>query len=195
MENVYKTLSKISVADKVEKKGRFDYLSWAWAWHYLKQSYPQANRFVYENEDGVPYFTDGKFANVKVGIEVNGQEHIDYLPVTDNLNRSLPLSKITSFDVNNTIQRSTAKAVAMHGLGLSLWIGEDTARLSGPFPVEKKPKKEVKYTLDIGDENWDKVLNYVASNKNLGLPKIVENLSTKYKVTKKVENKLKAVLT
>ena len=79
MESTYKNLNKISVADKVEKKGRFDYLSWAWAWHYLKQEYPNANRVVYENENGVPYFSDGQFANVKVGIIVNDIEHIDYL--------------------------------------------------------------------------------------------------------------------
>ena len=48
------------------------------------------------------------------------------------------------------------------------------------------------FTLDIGDDNWDKVLTYVAKNKNLGLASIVKNLSTKYKVTKKVENALKA---
>ena len=123
-QNSYKTLSKISVKDKVEKKGRFDYLSWAWAWHYLKQEYPTANRIVYENEMGVPYFSDGQFANVKVGIVVNDIEHIDYLPITDNLNRSIPLTKVSSFDVNNAIQRSTAKAIAMHGLGLSLGLGK-----------------------------------------------------------------------
>ena len=196
MENVYQKLSSIPITDKVEKKGRFDYLSWAWAWHYLKQNYPNANRVVYENVDGVPYFTDGKFANVKVGIVVNDQEHIDYLPVTDNLNRSIPLSKITSFDINNSIQRATAKAIALHGLGLSLWIGEDTARLSGPFPVEKKqkPKESVKYTLNIGDGNWEKVMLYIASNKKLGLAKIVENLSTKYKVTKKVEKQIESLI-
>jgi hypothetical protein len=190
MENVYHKLSQVKVSDKVEKKGRFDYLSWAWAWHYLKQSYPNSNRIVYENVDGIPYFTDGKFANVKVGIEVNGQEHIDYLPVTDNLNRSIPLTKITSFDINNSIQRATAKAIAMHGLGLSLWIGEDTARI----PDEKKSKEVVKYTLDIGDDNWDKVMTYIVANKKLGLPKIVENLSTKYKVTKKVEKKIQSLI-
>ena len=138
MEKVYQKLSSISVQDKVEKKGRFDYLSWAWAWHYLQSNYPNSTRRVYENLDGVPYFTDGKFANVKVGITINGVEHIDYLPVTDNLNRSIPITKMTSFDVNNAIQRSTAKAIAMHGLGLSLWIGEDTARIDKIKNLQRK---------------------------------------------------------
>lgn len=191
-QNSYKTLSKISVKDKVEKKGRFDYLSWAWAWHYLKQEYPTANRIVYENEMGVPYFSDGQFANVKVGIVVNNIEHIDYLPITDNLNRSIPLTKVSSFDVNNAIQRSTAKAIAMHGLGLSLWIGEDTARIEAPS--KSKPKEPTIYSLTIGDDNWDKVLLYVVRNKDKGLEWIVGQLSKKYKVTTAVKNKLKTAL-
>ena len=73
----YETLSKVNVKDQVEKKGRFDYLSWAWAWHYLQSNYPGSERIVYETVEGVPYFTDGKFANVKVGIIVNGVQPID----------------------------------------------------------------------------------------------------------------------
>jgi len=191
-QNSYKRLSKISVKDQVEKKGRFDYLSWAWAWHYLKQEYPTANRIVYENEMGVPYFSDGQFANVKVGIVVNDIEHIDYLPITDNLNRSIPLTKVSSFDVNNAIQRSTAKAIAMHGLGLSLWIGEDTARIE--TPSKSKPKEPTIYSLTIGDDNWDKVLLYVVRNKDKGLEWIVQQLSKKYKVTTAVKNKLKTAI-
>ena len=191
MENVYKNLSAISVADKVEKKGRFDYLSWAWAWHYVKQEFPTANRTVYENDMGIPYFTDGKFANVKVGITINGVEHIDYLPVLDNANRSIPITKVTSFDVNNAIQRATAKAIAMHGLGLSLWIGEDTARLN---KADDKPvvKKEVKLKLTV--DKWDKVLMYIAKNKDKGLEYIVSQLSTKYTVTTADKSKIKKAI-
>ena len=188
MENVYKNLSAISVADKVEKKGRFDYLSWAWAWHYIKQEYPTANRKVYENESGMPYFTDGKFANVKVGITINGQEHIDYLPILDNANRSIPLTRMNSFDVNNAIQRATAKAIAMHGLGLSLWIGEDTARLNATNNT-KKVKEDVKYELTT--DKWDKVLLYIAKNKSKGMDFILTQLATKYKITPAVKTKVK----
>ena len=75
-QNTFETLGKISVADKVKKKGRFEYLSWAWAWHVLKQNYPDAQRIVYENAEGVPYFTDGKFANVKVGSGRHGTHRL-----------------------------------------------------------------------------------------------------------------------
>ena len=191
MENVYNKLSSISVKDKVEKKGRFDYLSWAWAWHYVKQEYPTANRIVYENEVGMPYFTDGKFANVKVGIVINDVEHIDYLPVLDNSNRSIPLTKLTSFDVNNAIQRATAKAIAMHGLGLSLWIGEDTARLNKNENI-KAVQKHV--TLDIKSDNWDKIMLYVAKNKDKGLEWIINKLATKYNITPSVKTKVKKAI-
>jgi hypothetical protein len=111
----------------------------------------------------------------------------------DYRNNSIPMEKITSMDVNTAIQRSTAKAIAMHGLGLSLWIGEDTAQVvKAPQPVSKTPtpKTMTKMTLDIGDANWSKVLKYVAENKQLGLPKIVKNLETKYNIKAIVKKEL-----
>ena len=107
----------------------------------------------------------------------------------DYRNKSIPVEKITSFDVSKTIQRATAKAIAMHGLGLSLWTGED-------IPSDPTPKRKlVSATLDIGDDNWDKVLKYVEANKELGLQAIVKMLAKKYKisnvVTKEIENIIK----
>ena len=94
--------------------------------------------------------------------------------------------------MNNAIQRSTAKAIAMHGLGLSLWIGEDTARIT---PESKpKPKGPQTYTLSVGDDNWDKVLMYVVRHKDKGLEWIVEQLSKKYKVSTAVKNKIKSAI-
>lgn len=193
MKNYFEQLATISVKDKIEKKGNFNYLSWANAWAMIKMKYPNAQRVVYESEHtGLNFFSDGTTAYVKVGVIVNDIEHIDYLPIMDYRNKSITLDKITSMDVNTAIQRSTAKAVAMHGLGLSLWVGEDIVQATTPKAVVKKQNTSTKFTLDIGDDNWDKVLTYVAKNKNLGLASIVKNLSTKYKVTKKVENALKA---
>ena len=105
MESVYNNLKAIDVRPKAEKKGRADYLSWAHAWDMLKSNYPQAQRIIYEQpETGLNYFTDGKTAYVKVGIVVNDMEHIDMLPVMDHRNKSIPVDKIDSFEVNKTIQ-------------------------------------------------------------------------------------------
>ncbi len=154
MENYFEQLATISVKDKIEKKGNFNYLSWANAWAMIKMKYPNAQRVVYESEHtGLNFFSDGTTAYVKVGVIVNDIEHIDYLPIMDYRNKSITLDKITSMDVNTAIQRSTAKAVAMHGLGLSLWVGEDIVQATTPQAVVKKPKTSTKFTLDIGDDN------------------------------------------
>jgi hypothetical protein len=193
-KNIFKDLVSISVKDKTEKKGKFSYLSWASAWSMLKIEHPTAQRVVYESEHtGLNFFTDGTTAYVKVGIIIEGMEHIDYLPVMDYRNNSIALAKITSMDVNTTIQRSTAKAIAMHGLGLSLWIGEDTMQTITPSAPQSKtpvPNKPTHVELNIGDENFAKVLKYVADNKDLGLPKIVKNLEVKYKIKPLVKKEI-----
>tara|TARA_R110001592_G_scaffold55918_3_gene170836 strand:+ start:500 stop:1090 length:591 start_codon:yes stop_codon:yes gene_type:complete len=185
MENYFKKLSAINVKGMAEKKGNFNYLSWANAWALIKENYPNAQRKVYESEQTeLPYFTDGKTASVKVGIIVNQIEHIDYLPVMDYRNNSIPIAKITSMDVNTAIQRSTAKAIAMHGLGIAIFKGEDLVNIATPKAnTPPEPKKEVIYTLKVGDENWDKVLNYISKKRGDGLEKIVQTLSTKYKIS------------
>mgnify|MGYP003131491757 CR=1 FL=1 len=193
-KNIFKSLSAISIKGKTDKKGKFDYMSWATAWSMIKTEYPDAQRNVYESEHtGLNFFSDGKTAYVKVGITINGMEHIDYLPVMDYRNNSIAIEKVTSMDVNTAIQRSTAKAIAMHGLGLSLWIGEDTIEIvKKPTPVSKTPVPKTKtlVELNIGDENWDKVLKYVGANKELGLPKIVKNLEAKYNIKAIVKKEL-----
>lgn len=128
MENnksVFDTLNEINVNEHTEKKNNLTYLSWAWAWAEAKKKYPLATYTIYENKDGWNYFTDGKTAWVKTGVTIEGLEHIEYLPVMDYNNKSIPLERVTSFDVNKAIQRSLTKAVARHGLGLYIYAGED----------------------------------------------------------------------
>ena len=203
MSNYYQTLSELPIKRLVEKKGGLDYLSWSNAWDMLKKIHPHAQRKVYENEQtGLNYFTDGKTAYVKVGIVIifkEGEdatgllEHIDYLPVMDFRNNSIPLEKITSMDVTKSIQRATAKAIAMHGLGLSLWTGEDIPSENNNTPT--KNSNTIKHIdLNLGDENWDKVLKYVSANKELGLEKLVENLQKKYKVRATLQKEIKKVI-
>ena len=124
-DNYFKTLSEIDVSKKTEKKAGLTYLSWAFAWCELKLRHPDAEYTVYENKDGWNYHTDGKTCWVKTGVKVQHIEHIEYLPIMDNRNKSIIASAVTSFDVNKAIQRSLTKAVARHGLGLYIYAGED----------------------------------------------------------------------
>lgn len=192
IKSVYSTLSQTSVREKIERKGNLDYLSWANAWHMLKTAYPNAQRKVYEHDHtGFNYFTDGRTAYVKVGIIVNDLEHIDYLPVMDFRNNALPIDKVTATDVNKTIQRSTAKAIAMHGLGLSLWTGEDVPVI---VDVTQATQESSLIELTKGSENWDKVAQYITLNKQIGLDKIIQQLSTKYTISAAVNKEIAKLL-
>ena len=192
IKSVYSTLSQTSVREKIERKGNLDYLSWANAWHMLKTAYPNAQRKVYEHDHtGFNYFTDGRTAYVKVGIIVNDLEHIDYLPVMDFRNNALPIDKVTATDVNKTIQRSTAKAIAMHGLGLSLWTGEDVPVI---VDVAQAPQESSLIELTKGSENWDKVAQYITLNKQIGLDKIIQQLTTKYTISAAVNKEIAKLL-
>lgn len=174
-KNYFEDLNSVNVADKVEKKGKLSYLSWAWAWAELKKRYPDSTYRIYENADGLFYHTDGKTCWVKTGVTVNGIEHIEYLPVMNNYNKSIALSDVTSFDVNTAIQRSLTKAVARHGLGLYIYAGEDLPEGEEKPEAEKKPepkeepKKELKATkkqiellhkLVAEGEAWTKMLEW-----------------------------------
>ena len=163
-QSSYKTLSTINVRDKVEKKGGLDYLSWANAWHLLKQNYPDAQRVIYEHDHtGFNFFTDGRTAWVKVGIIVNDVEHIDMLPVMDFRNNAISVDKLTSTDVNKTIQRATTKAIAMHGLGLHLYTGED---LPTQPPLDDEQTKEL-LTL-LKDNNKEDLIDKAKRQISLG---------------------------
>jgi len=144
-ENYFSKLNSINVSDKTEKKNGLTYLSWAWAWGELKKLHPDANYTIYENKDGWFYHTDGLTCWVKTGVTVNGIEHIEYLPVMDFKNRSIPLENVTSYDVNKAIQRSLTKAIGRHGLGLFLYAGEDVPE-GVEEPQKKAQVKEVTYT-------------------------------------------------
>lgn len=189
-KSVFERLSSVNVRDRVEQKNGLDYLSWANAWAMLKKEYPDAQRTVYEAENGMNYFTDGAYAFVKVGITVDGMEHIDYLPVLDYRNKAIQLDSMTAFDVNKAIQRSTAKAIAMHGLGLTLWTGEDipeaVAEATQP-PIQKE-------RLEVDSDAWKRVTAYVEANKEMALNDILAQLRRKYVVSAEAKQAISEML-
>jgi hypothetical protein len=191
-KSVFGVLSSVDISKKIETKGNVKYLSWSYAWEILKENYPTAKRNVYENSGtGLNYFTDGNTAYVKVGVEVDGIENIDYLPIMDFRNQSIRLDKLTSMDVNKAIQRSTAKAIAMHGLGLQLWTGEDMPEMTTAKPSTAKKRVNSEKKEGEGEEaqlpilkpntpEFTKIEEYINANKALGEDKIVKQIGRKY---------------
>lgn len=141
MENYFVRLNGVNVNEHTESKNGLTYLSWAWAWAEIKKLHPDATYTIYEDMNGCFYHTDGMTCWVKTGVTVNGIEHIEYLPVMDHRNRSIPLESVTSFDVNKAVQRSLTKACARHGLGLYIYAGEDLPE------GEAQPQKAVELKL------------------------------------------------
>ena len=148
--NTFEILNNINVNGHTEKKNGLTYLAWAWAWGELKKRFPASFYTIYENKDGWNYHTDGKTCWVKTGvtlIDSDGvmNEAIEYLPVMDFKNRSIPANAVTSFDVNKAIQRSLTKAVARHGLGLYIYAGEDLPETEAAAQMEEIRAEEPAY--------------------------------------------------
>lgn len=128
--STFEVLNSVDCTNKIEQKNGLSYLSWAFAWGELKKRFPRSFYTVYEDPNGMIFFTDGNTCWVKTGVtlvEKDGAqlEHIEYLPIMDNRNQSIKLEAIKSTDINKAIQRSLTKAIARHGLGLYIYAGED----------------------------------------------------------------------
>lgn len=144
MENktsTFAVLSKINCNEHTEKKNGLTYLSWAWAWQIIKTNFPDAFYTIYENAQGIPYFTDGKTCWVKTGVTIQGLEHVEYLPIMNYSNKAIPLEQVTSTDMNKAIQRSLTKACARHGLGLYIYAGEDIPE-DGEQQTQQPPQEQ-----------------------------------------------------
>lgn len=171
MSNYFNVLNAVDVRDHQEKKNGLTYLSWAWAWAEIKKLHPDANYTIYEDANECFYHNDGNTCWVKTGVTVNGIEHIEYLPVMDHRNKSIPLKSVTSFDVNKTIQRSLTKACARHGLGLYIYAGEDLPEDAeqAQKPAQKPQKKPQKKP-----ENIEPMQRPEPAQKRMATPEQIE---------------------
>lgn len=120
--NYFARLNAISVSEHIEKKGGFSYLSWPFAVAQLRLADPAA---VWEVRrfNGLPFLISEAGVFVEVAVTVQGITLSQIHPVLDGRNR--PMLAPTSFDINSSIQRCLVKAIALHGLGLYIYAGED----------------------------------------------------------------------
>lgn len=130
-KGIYATLREINVNEHTEQKGSLTYLSWVWALDQLYLHYPGAEVEVHKNPDGWPYWTDGRtcWVDVEVKIPTMSQNYMtrrEYAyPIMNYQNKSIPFDKVTSFDVNTSIQRAVTRCIARFGLGFYIYAGED----------------------------------------------------------------------
>ena len=125
--NTFRSMFQIDVTKFVEKKGQFSYLSWPFAVAQLRLADPGAYWEV-RRFDGLPYLSSELGFFVEVAVTVQGVTLSQIHPVLDHKNR--PILAPTPFDINTSIQRCLVKAIALHGLGLSIYAGEDLPDLA-----------------------------------------------------------------
>lgn len=205
-KSTFDVLSAINLSDKVEKKSNLTYLSWAWAWAEVKKEYPDATYEV--KGDPItqkPYFYDENLGYMVMTEVTIKEETLEmWLPVMDGANKAMlstpytyktkfgekSVEAATMFDINKTLMRCLVKNLAMFGLGLYIYAGEDLPEAeptSAPAPV--KPASDLE-DLKVGDANWNKVVAYVTANKSLGIEAIGKQLNRKYKMTPAIKKEI-----
>jgi hypothetical protein len=180
----FEKLSRINVNDHVEKKKDLSYLSWAWAWSEVKKACPDTRYDIKETE-----YDEALGFMCHTSVTIEGETLDMWLPVMDGANKSMKKTEYTyttkfgqktceaatMFDINKTIMRCLVKNLAMFGLGIYIYAGEDLPE-APPTP----PKVVELSKLEQGSEAWSKVISYATANKNLGIATIVQQLSRKY---------------
>ncbi len=192
-ENVFKELYAINVNEYIEKKNNLSYLSWTYAWAQAKKRFPtltykihlfgeQQLPYVYDENTGYMVFTD---------VTVDGLTHSMWLPVMDGANKAMKnkpytydtrykkgiiVESATMFDINKTIMRCLVKNLAMFGLGLYIYSGEDLPEAQEEIKEAKQEKKNI---ADIETVNLliDEIEKY-----NGQAQKLKQGILTKYKV-------------
>lgn len=163
---MFDALYSLDLSEKTEKRENLTYLSWANAWAEMKRAYPSATYRIVKNPNtGLPYFSD-PLTGIMVFTEmtVDGITHEMWLPVMDSKNKAMKLepytyqawdsykktyvektvNAATMFDINKTIMRCLVKNIALFGLGLYIYAGEDVPDKSSsaedlPAAAPQKP--------------------------------------------------------
>lgn len=144
-------LLSLDVKDYVEKKNGLTYLSWAHAWAEALKADPAATFHVdtFQRADAttVPYMDINGTAMVWVRVTIFGKEMTCFLPVMDHRNK--PITNPDAFQINTAIMRCMTKALALHGLGLHIYAGEDLPMGETETKEETKADTKVEIGSDI----------------------------------------------
>ena len=162
---MFNALSNLDLSDKCEKRDQLTYVSWANAWSEFKAAYPSATYEILKNENGLPYFSDPNLGiMVFTSVTVDDVTHQMWLPVMDSKNKTMKLQPYTysvwdnykkayvektvqaasMFDINKTLMRCLVKNLAMFGLGLYIFQGDDLPEKSADDTTSSVPQQTVR---------------------------------------------------
>ncbi len=209
-KSIFETLFEINVNDHIERKKDLTYLSWPYAWAAVKKQYPTATYKIHQfGEKQLPYFFDeGVGYMVFTDVTINGLTHTMWLPVMDGANKAMksegytydtkfrkdiPVEPATMFDVNKTIMRCLVKNLAMFGLGLYIYSGEDLPEIETEKITAKDASilKSVVKSFEEPDKLYAALLNRynVKSFKELTQKQRIEILEGLNQISHRNETK------
>lgn len=170
-KTLWETLSQIDCSDHIEKKGDFNYLTWAWAWGILMEHCPDATFDNELNADGYPCFLDANgYGMVRVTLSIGEKCHCENFPVLDYRNKAI--QNPDSFAVNTALKRCLVKCMAYFGLGHYIYAGEDLPPQEVlPFDRDEaikaiKAHQDARDSFDDDGGTWTaKLLNHFEKDK------------------------------
>lgn len=229
MADVFKELNAVNVNDHTEVKNNgkasLTYLSWAWAWAEVKKRYPAASYTIVKDEKGLPYFADDRCGiMVYTTVTIDGVTHEMWLPVMDGANNAMKfepytiktrfgdknVAAATMFDVNKTVMRCLTKNLAMFGLGLYIYAGEDlpedqteekpqtVSRVQAPATISKsstvpQPKTANELLKEAMKENGWTGAQMGALRESLVKGNVIPNVATKDMTPEQAQNLIDAI--
>lgn len=186
-KTVFTELNSVNVNEHTEKKQNLTYLSWSWAWAEVKKRYPEATYEVVKFENGLPYSYDPKTGYmVYTKVTIENVTHEMWLPVMDNNNNAMldhpyeyttkygnkTVAACTMFEVNKAIMRCLTKNLAMFGLGLYIYSGEDLPEDDNskitpePVPLSPEAQKERDKAVKEITEKINKLSFLIPADRN-----------------------------
>lgn len=189
--DVFENLFKVNVNGQVEKKNGLNYLSWVFAWAEVKKRYPEATYEVKQfGENQLPYVYDENTGYmVFTTVTIKGLTHEMWLPVMDSSNKAMKnkpytydtrykkgvvVEAATMFDINKTIMRCLAKNLAMFGLGLYIYAGED---LPESEAISKNQKPQPKTLSDKTTTELNELIMEYSKSFNKSISDISKELT------------------
>lgn len=168
--NVFMTLSELSMEGKHKQKGQNTYLPWSSAWYAIKTHYPDAECHAVKTAEGCLYHTDGKTCWVETTMTIAGETQNETLAVMNHRNQSIPADEVTSTDVGRALKRCMVKNAALFGLDLNLWNGEELSDAAKVTKAKKKAEDDAKQAQEAAalDEIHQKIIDLASTKKEAG---------------------------
>lgn len=195
-KNIFETLFEINVNKHKEEKPtwnpnvKLSYLSWTYAWSEVKKKFNNVQYTIkLFGEKQLPYvFDEGVGYMVFTDVTIEGLTHTMWLPVMDGANnamkdkpytydtklkKGIKVEAATMFDINKTIMRCLVKNLAMFGLGLYIYAGEDLPETEVKEIQEKKSNKALS---DLQKQQINERITVLAELENLSKKEITDKL-------------------